>query len=33
MIDDILKEFERDKERIAKEIQRQKDYKRSYNIY
>lgn len=33
MIDDILKEFERDKERIAREIQRQKDYKRSYNIY
>lgn len=33
MIDDVLKEFERDKERIAREIQRQKDYKRSYNIY
>lgn len=33
MIDDILKELERDKEQIAKEIQRQKDYKRSYNIY
>lgn len=33
MIDDILKEFERDKDRIDREIQRRRDYKRSYNIY
>lgn len=33
MIDDILKDFEADKERIDREIQRQRDYKRSYNIY